>query len=242
MPDRRAVSWGHGTELAHPCARVILTQWDGVPAGERIATWRSRHQLPEPWRGRIELAPILFVSSNPSISRHNGALQPHRKHDQRVLEHPSLRRAGHPKWDWQGEEIADHYEASFDLHVADNTRNVLADGTLTRPTPFWVAVEAHAQRLLPGRPVRAGVDYVLTEAVRCKSKGEGGVAPALSTCAGRYLEETLRQAAATVVLVLGSQAARAFESVFGIVRTRGVRQARLGDRPRLVAFLPHPTA
>jgi hypothetical protein len=96
-------------EPAHPCAKLVLTQWDGVPAGERIATWRSRHELPEPWRGRIELAPILFVSSNPSISRHHGALQLDRKDDPRVLEHASLRRAGHPKWDWQDEEIADHW-------------------------------------------------------------------------------------------------------------------------------------
>lgn len=74
---------------SHPCAGVVLTQWSDVSPTERIATWRARHQLPEPWRGRINVAPILFVSSNPSISRYHGAYQPDRGNDERVSLHPS---------------------------------------------------------------------------------------------------------------------------------------------------------
>lgn len=43
---------------SHPCRSIVAAQ--DVP--------RSRHQLPEPWNGRIESAPILFVSSNPSLN------------------------------------------------------------------------------------------------------------------------------------------------------------------------------
>lgn len=52
----------------HPCATIVLNQWQGVPPSERLARWREAHQLPEPWDGHLENAPILFVSSNPSIS------------------------------------------------------------------------------------------------------------------------------------------------------------------------------
>ena len=49
------------TDESHPCRRVVAAQLPGLP--------RSRHQLPEPWNGRIESAPILFVGSNPSFDR-----------------------------------------------------------------------------------------------------------------------------------------------------------------------------
>jgi hypothetical protein len=42
----------------HPCRNVVAAQH--LP--------RSRYHVPEPWNGRIETAPILFVSSNPSFS------------------------------------------------------------------------------------------------------------------------------------------------------------------------------
>jgi hypothetical protein len=43
----------------HPCAKIVLSQNPTSPDG---------HQLPEPWCGDLEHAPILFVSSNPSIT------------------------------------------------------------------------------------------------------------------------------------------------------------------------------
>ena len=46
---------------SHPCRRVVAAQ--NVPDLPRFP-----HQLPEPWNGRIESAPILFVSSNPSFN------------------------------------------------------------------------------------------------------------------------------------------------------------------------------
>lgn len=42
----------------HACRSVVAAQ--DLP--------RSQHQLPEPWNGRIESAPILFLSSNPSFN------------------------------------------------------------------------------------------------------------------------------------------------------------------------------
>ena len=45
------------TDESHCCRPVVAAQ--GLS--------RSRHQLPEPWSGHIETAPLLFVGSNPSF-------------------------------------------------------------------------------------------------------------------------------------------------------------------------------
>lgn len=47
-------------DVAHPCQAISDLQAD--------EPW-DRHQRPEPWNGHLETAPILFVSSNPSIDR-----------------------------------------------------------------------------------------------------------------------------------------------------------------------------
>lgn len=43
----------------HPCSRVVLHQ--------KADGYANLH-VPEPWNGRIETAPILFISSNPSYN------------------------------------------------------------------------------------------------------------------------------------------------------------------------------
>ncbi|MGJ0493228.1 hypothetical protein [Methylobacter sp.] len=42
----------------HPCSSIVLTQNVALDA----------FHLPEPWNGEIDTAPILFISSNPSIN------------------------------------------------------------------------------------------------------------------------------------------------------------------------------
>ena len=45
-------------DRSHPCRQVVFAQELG----------RADFHLPEPWSGRIESAPNLFVSSNPSFN------------------------------------------------------------------------------------------------------------------------------------------------------------------------------
>jgi hypothetical protein len=66
-------------------------------------------------------------------------------------------------------------------------RSVLADDPAVR---FWSAVKQRAKELLPEESVRPGLDYALTEVVRCKSREEVGVAEAAAVCSNRYLRET----------------------------------------------------
>lgn len=45
-------------EAGHPCRKIVLTQ----------STSSEEFQVPEPWAGHLSQAPLLFISSNPSIS------------------------------------------------------------------------------------------------------------------------------------------------------------------------------
>ena len=47
------------TSSYHSCSKIVQAQ--------KAANWNS-FQIPEPWSGDIAHAPILFLSSNPSIS------------------------------------------------------------------------------------------------------------------------------------------------------------------------------
>src|SRR5690349_1935417 len=52
----------------HACNQIVTLQWSHRPLTERLDRWRNEHHMPEPWYGHLEWAPILFLSSNPSIS------------------------------------------------------------------------------------------------------------------------------------------------------------------------------
>ena len=216
-----------GRASSHPCSRVVLHQWAGVDDRIRVERWRELHQIPEPWVGHIERARVLFVSSNPSIS---GEI------DLGSGRAPGL------TWNHADDEIVDRYENAFDKWITDGTR---VAGK--RPTAYWREVKSRAQELLPGVAVQPGIDYALTEAVRCKSKREDGVAEALSTCSKLYLDQTLRLSRASLVVFLGSKAERAAHEVLGIPKSFGSRpqsehvtDADVGGLRRTVGFLPHP--
>jgi hypothetical protein len=234
----------------HPCAGIVLDQWREIDAEARQAYWPEVHQLPEPWQGHLELAPILFVSSNPSVS---GSVvvpppEPPPVTDsfagRTAEEHPSIPRLGQgPKWVWDDEELVDRHESSFDLYIKDGIASRRPDGSPMRYTAFWAAVRKRAQELMPGRRVRPGLDYALTEVVRCKSRQERGVPEALGTCSSRYLARTLELSAARVFVVLGRRAREAVRARIGLRAVGDLHgPVRVGDRERLFAFLPHPNA
>jgi hypothetical protein len=241
-----------GPPANHPCATIVLDQWRGGDEEEPRGSWRLAHQLPEPWDGHLETAPILFVSSNPSISGGPWAGPPRKLKenpqasflDFSAEEHPSIRKLGQgPRWYWQDDEIVDRYEAAFDLYIEEGIRGRLPDGTTTKAVRFWVEVRARARGLIPDREVRPGIDYALTEAVRCKSQSEHGVGAALQTCSRRYLKRTLEVSGARVIVVLGRRATNAMLDVVGISNAEPMQEGvRIGRKERAVVFLPHPNA
>jgi hypothetical protein len=199
----------------HPCRPVVDVQRH-VP--------RDRHQVPEPWNGHLTRAPILFVSSNPSISD--------------VEDYPT--------WGWSKPEITDFFENRFGggrkAWVTDGARSLGADGTRSGSVAFWAGVRNRARDLL-GRPAVPGVDYALVEVVRCKSLDEIGVPEARKTCSDRYLRRTVKASGATVVVTLGEKARPTVEAMFGGPPRYGTSgPTRVGGRDRYFASLGHPTS
>lgn len=199
----------------HPCQTIVDLQ-----ASASI----NNHQVPEPWSGRIDKAPILFISSNPSIS------------DQEIF----------PKGDWTDERIIDYFSNRFGSGdqewIINGTKSLRKDGNYGRATMFWAGVKSRVNELLEREPV-PGVDYALTELVHCKSKQEQGVPEALDFCVSRYFQKVLASSAAKVIVGLGNLAKEVLRSEFMLHGDKNLYGPLtiLGSQ-RMVALLPHPNA
>jgi len=184
----------------------------------------TKFHIPEPWSGQIEKAPILFLSSNPSISCDEV----------------------YPNWDWSSTEVYDYFNNRFgggDKNwIISGTRSLQIDGTYSRATPFWAAVRQRSIELLQ-RDVIPGLDYALTEIVHCKSRKQMGVKQSQEQCVQAYLRRILELAKARVIVVLGVPAKQAIQKEFEIPPEKLLSEPiEIGDHQRLFTFLPHPNA
>lgn len=189
-------------DAAHPCANIVgLQEPDGF-------------QAPEPWRGHIDTAPILFMSSNPSI----------REDDPWHKE---------PRSD---AEIIDYCQRSFD----ENAGQISASAY--NSVRFWVEVRARATEIL-GRPAVPGTDFALTELVHCKSTKEQGVARAHLTCAGQWLDRVIKVSGSDIIVLLGSLARDHCAARWHLNKGQPVHfGVPTPGRERAVVILPHPNA
>jgi hypothetical protein len=146
-----------------------------------------RYQVPEPWRGDIEKAPLLFVSSNPSIDMLDEA-----------------------PWRSDPEEhICQYYQA--DRISKDFPNATYAHGKKSRgAVGFWKWVDARAVELY-GESVIQGQDYAITEVVHCKSRDEHGVAAAMETCKGKFLRRVLELSRCKLIVSVGAVAEQAIQ-------------------------------
>ena len=191
--------------ITHPCSAIVRLQPPDA------------FQAPEPWRGHIESAPILFISSNPSIDGEEAF----------------------PPCDWPDEEIVSYYHECFDWEYAGAYR--IGQSTYNS-VKFWTSVRARASEVL-GRPAVQGTDFALTEVVHCKSKSERGVAEALAKCAETWLDSVVEKSRASVLVILGEPAKRICSSLWGLSPQRKVHfSISIGGSHRAVVFLPHPNA
>jgi hypothetical protein len=186
---------------------------------------RDAFQLPEPWSGRIDTAPILFISSNPSID--------------------PLER--YPDESWEGELIIDFFQNRFTSKVGWVHKGLYAlrrDGSRTDWVRFWASARSRASEILEKEKnaIVPGMDFALTEVVHCKSRNEVGVREAQDCCSNRYLTRVISVAAAEVLVVFGEIAAGAIRRRFGssMKGENGLCVASIEGMTRVVAFLPHP--
>ena len=200
----------------NPCREIVLSQ--------DIETI-SDFQLPEPWSGQISLAPLLFLSSNPSIS---------------LTEQ-------YPLWSWSDEAITDYFIHRFGtgqrIWIRDGKYSLQKDNSYTKFVPFWASVRQRAIELFD-RNVEPGVDYALSEVVHCKSKQEIGVESAVKQCSEKYLDRIFAISNAVIVVVLGDIAKDAVKSIYNLSgeNQQVLKPIKLGQRERHIVFLPHPNA
>ena len=175
---------------AHPCSTIVESQ----------KTDEIDFHVPEPWSGHIVGAPLLFLSSNPSIGR--------------PTETNPIGEA-YPRFSWPDEQTVSFFQERFDGYwIRDGNKSRQDDGSYpSHGTAFWSAVRNRAHELLGGEP-RPGFDYALSEVVHCKSISEQGVWSALETCTGLYLRRVLEAAGAPVIVVMGETAAYAVRKEF----------------------------
>lgn len=179
----------------------------GHPAAERRDRWRLEHHVPEPWVGHIERAPLLFLSTNPSLAGHRprharpeAPVVPFQRAETFKAEHPAVARGlQNPRPAWSDEELIDRFTHAFDVWMPDGVRQIGQNGALGTPVAFWRDVSKLAASFF-GRAVIPGIDYALTEVVHCKSTNEVGVPTASPECARRYLRRVLALSPSAVIV------------------------------------------
>jgi len=205
-----------GTSKISPCQKIVQLQTD------------MSFQLPEPWSGQIDSAPILFISSNPSI-------------DQQEM---------YPDDSWNSDRTIDFFHNRFTSRaswVKDGLYALRRNGTRTPWVRFWAAARARASEILEKErnEIVPGIDFALTEVVHCKSRKEEGVKEAQEFCSQRYLRSVLAISAAKIFVVYGKVARDAVRRQFGSsISDLSIHLSSLsiGGHSRIVAFLPAPNA
>jgi Uracil DNA glycosylase superfamily len=201
------------TSEPHPCRKIV--EYQVRECGVRIY---DEFQLPEPWVGEIDLAPILLVASNPSIGEDEHACA---VTDDEVWESHHLAHGGGRR-----------------PYIVDGIYTTRPDGRANKRVRYWMGARARATELIPDRPVIPGRDYAMTEIVHCKSPKEYGAAEAEATCADRHMERIMAVSAARVVIAVGAFAWRWFLKRGGDPPPSPLAQV-IGGRPRLLVFTPH---
>lgn len=191
------------SDPAHSCDEVVGSQAGDV----------AELQVPEPWSGHIDRAPILFVGSNPSISKDEDF----------------------PTVSWDEAKTISFFQRRFD------PGGPVTPQAFNR-VKYWTGARKRAEELLE-RDAVPGKDFALTEVVHCKSKKEAGVEAALSTCTRAWLDKVVSQSAARVVVLLGRYAKDACAKRWGIDAEKSVHfDVAVAGRSRAVVILPHPNA
>ncbi|GEM_PF-6465390 len=161
----------------------------------------SDFQLPEPWNGDIVRAPILVVSSNPSISKEEL----------------------YPTKDWPDEVIIDFFVNRFKdrgekYSWVYNNRVLNKDGSRGKTVRYWTSIKNRVKELISKEPI-PGIDYCITELVHCKSQKQEGVMGAFGFCAELYFNRIVRAGNFKLIMAIGSVVREYFNcrpSIYGI--------------------------
>ena len=208
-----------------PCSKIVKVQ--------AVASWES-FQIPEPWSGDIIHAPILFLSSNPSISE--------------VEAYPR----GFQDAAFLRSYFCDRFNGYWIKEGVCARNASTSEGDYGKPVRYWAGIRNRAGELL-ARPAIPGKDYVLSEIVHCKSRSEEGVPEALHVCAGRFLGRLLKCSGAAVIILVGRKVLNYWNALHGTQHNPdslrlplvpdwdGTSIQNIAGINRVVVYLGHPT-
>lgn len=190
----------------HACHKIASVQFYSIC---------ENYQVPEPWRGDIETAPLLFVSSNPSIDPTDDS-----------------------PWETDSDEkIEKCYRQGFDVKQFPRIAHP-KNGSFTR-VAFWSSIKYRASELFGADKdlLTPGQHFAITEIVHCKSRAEIGVKEASATCREKHLANVLAKSGALVICALGEHARKALKGLADME----MELTTAAGAPILI-HLPHPNA
>lgn len=202
------------SDAPHPCREIV----DHQMREQRVQSY-DNFQVPEPWVGELDVAPILFISSNPSIGEDRHAVGG--SSDETL---------------WDSHHFA--FGGGRRRYILDGINSTTTAGDKLKKVPYWASVRARARELIPNAV--PGRDYALTEVVHCKSTDEIGVASAAAECSKMHFERILGSSPARVLIVLGKVARECLRP--DSPGSSGMEEREIGGRHRLIVYLPHPAS
>ena len=191
----------NGKPKENPCGEIIRSQFGLYDCTYNYnnfqndcSNFKNYFQIPEPWSGHIDKAPLLFLGSNPSID----AIEYYPRFGEICC---SNSKQGEELPLFDGKPLIDFYNERFEKNTEKKDWS-----------KYWKGAEDIASWLYDKKnsnnngEVIPGCDYALSEVVHCKSTDEEGIKKALEECSGKYLERLLGISPAKVVVVLGKPA------------------------------------
>ena len=211
----------------HPCHSVVIDQFrnpliqgDASEQSLAIPPRADEIRVPEPWRGDIEHAALLFLI---------GHIPGNLTGDSPLAGQSDVQIAGF----YCGRDFEKHFP--FTPH---------AEGKLRRKTaPLWQGIRKRAEELYGRKNPVPGIDYALTTLIHCSPHAQAGVTAAAAHCTQRHLAHVLSVAHPKVIVCLGKLAWHALEHFQWQDSARPLILAlpHPGSRqPRTTAILPAP--
>ena len=204
-------------EKTHPCYDIVMKQ---------KANNLTQFQIPEPWSGDIENAPILFLCPSPVY----------------------VEKEEYPDYSWPDYIICDFFNNRFGgglkLWVKNQLRPLLKDGTHSGEwVRYWAEVRKRTSELLGKKEIKAGADFSIFPLVHCKTGGAVEDEQTFEECIKRYFLEVFDISQAKVIVCLGKNTGRKVRTILGIpLDSNPYGPFPVGKRDRYIVCLQHPHA
>jgi uracil-DNA glycosylase len=190
-------------------------------------------QLPVPWVGDIEKAPIIFISSNPALK------------DNEYVALDS----------WTDKQVIDIHVNAFEPN-----KHWTKDGNKIRKypltpedylnVPFWTYIWKTTGEILgiDVKKVIPGRSSALSEIVHCKSNNQFGVNRAKKVCMDKYLEPMLNLSSARIIVLLGAYSTEIISEYYKLniklatkmhANETHIAEREIAGRKKLIVALPH---